>query len=219
MTSEQSVPDDLDPAAALRLVRDQQRDFETRVGSFVPVIMLAWGVAWLVGFGVVWLSQATGAVPEITAWVVFAVAIVAASALSMWLSIRSGRGMRTEDGFSGAVYGITWSVGAVAILVLDEGLRVNGMTADVAAVYYPSAFVLFAGIMYLVAGAIWRAVPSIVLGGMLVVIAVVAPFFGTPGLYLFYALGGGGAFLGFGLVAWIRMSGESRRFARETRHG
>ena len=206
----------LDPAAALRLVRDQQLEIETRVGGFVPTIMLVWGVAWLFGFGAVWLSEGIDAVAPVVAWWTFGGLIAVASAVSMWLGIRSGRGMRTADDFTGAVYGVTWTVGSIAILVFAAGLSVNGMSRELAAIFYPSAFILFAGIMYLVAGAIWRAVPSIVLGGLVVLIAVVAPFFGAPTHYLFLAIAGGGVFLGFGLVARVRMRRHSRRFAKES---
>ena len=57
----------LDPAAALRLVRDQQLEIETRVGGFVPTIMLVWGIAWLFGFGAVWLSEGMDAVAPVVA--------------------------------------------------------------------------------------------------------------------------------------------------------
>jgi hypothetical protein len=210
---------ELDPALALRIVRDQQLDIETRVGGFVPTIMVAWGIAWLVGFGAVWLSEGAGVLPPVVAWWTFGVLIAAASGLSMWLAIRSGRGMRTEDAFGGTVYGVTWSAGSLAIFVFAAGLFHNGMTRELAAIFFPSAFVLFAGIMYLVAGALWRAVPSIVLGSIVIVIAVAAPFFGAPHNNLFFALAGGGAFLGFGLVARIRMRRHSRRFAAEASHG
>ena len=87
----------LDPAAALRLVRDQQLEIETRVGGFVPTIMLVWGIAWLFGFGAVWLSEGMDAVAPVVAWWTFGGLIAVASAVSMWLGIRSGRGMRTAD--------------------------------------------------------------------------------------------------------------------------
>lgn len=211
--------DALDPADALRIVHDQQLDIETRVGGFVPTIMLAWGIAWLVGFGVVWLSLAVDLLPPVAASWTFGALIAAASGVSMWLAIRSGRGMRTEDAFGGTVYGVTWSVGALAIAGFAAGLHYNGMTPELAAIFYPSAFVLFAGIMYLVAGALWRAVPSIVLGGIVIVVAVAAPFFGSPHNNLFFAIAGGGAFLGFGLVARLRMRRHSRRFAEEAGRG
>lgn len=221
MTSDRPhTPDDgLDPAAALRLVHGQQRDVETRMGLFVPLVMLAWGLAWLIGFGIVWLSQGPGVVPAGPAWTIFIALQVVAGIVSTWLGIRSGRGTRTGDDFGGMIYGIIWVVGSIAIAVLGAGLQFNGLSAELRSIYYPSAFVLFVGIMYLVAGALWRAVPSILLGGILLVVAAVAPFLGVPDHYLFFALAGGGTFLGFGLVAWIRMRRDTRRFAAETRRG
>ena len=58
---------------------------------------------------------------------------------------------------------------------------------------------------YLVAGAIWHAVPSIVLGGLMVVVALVAPFFGYPNHYLFLSIAGGAVFIG-GAIAVARFA-------------
>ena len=47
----------------------------------------------------------------------------------------------------------------------------------------------------MISGAIWHAIPALVSGVWLVVVAVVAPFFHYPHHYLFLALAGGGAFI------------------------
>ena len=203
-----TVDDDapLDPAAMYALMQNQQRSIEGQVNGFVPVITLAWGVTWLVGFGALWLID--GARPGFAlalpvAIGIFVACVAATSALSAWLGIRSGRGLRgsTAAAFTGTVYGVTWGVGATALGILGGGLRAAGMTAEMANFYYPSAYVFFAGIMYMVAGAIWRAVPSLVAGIWLVVIAAAAPYFGYPNHYLFLALAGGLAFVA--LAVWL----------------
>jgi hypothetical protein len=57
--------------------------------------------------------------------------------------------------------------------------------------------------MYILAGGIWRAIPAIVMGGWIVLVALVAPFFGYPAHYLVFAIAGGGVFLGGAIVVWL----------------
>jgi hypothetical protein len=217
-----NIDDDapLDPAAMYALMQNQQRSIETQMGAFVPYITLAWGLTWLVGFGALWLIdglQPAFSLPLAVAVPIFIGTILISGGFSAWLGIRSGRGMRgnTASAFTGTVYGITWSIGAFALGVLGSGLQSQGMTAEVANFYYPSAYVLFAGIMYIIAAAIWHAIPSLIGGCWLVVIAVAAPFFGYPGHYLFLALAGGFAFIALSIYGAV----EQRRMRAVTNGG
>lgn len=212
----------LDPAAMYALLQNQQRSAQVQMGDFVWLITFSWGVTWLVGFGALWLVDGidgfTLSVP--LAVTVFIVTLVASGLLSAWLGFRSGRGMRGNTGaaFTGIVYGITWMVGSMAIAILGGGLRSHGMTADLAAYYYPCAYVLFAGIMYILAGALWRAVPSLVAGVWLVAVAVAAVFFPYPHHYLFFALAGGLGFLTLSAVSVVRVR-RVRSAASGASHG
>jgi hypothetical protein len=198
-SSDSEVDEPLDPAAMYALLQNQQRSAQIQMGDFVWLITFSWGVTWLVGFGALWLIDGVDgfALPVPVAVTVFIATLVASGLLSAWLGFRSGRGMRGNGAaaFTGTVYGITWAVGSTAIAILGGGLRAQGMAADLAAYYYPCAYVLFAGIMYVLAGAIWQAVPSLVGGLWLVVVAVAAAFVPYPNHYLFLALAGGLAFL------------------------
>lgn len=213
----------LDPAAALALVEDQKKTMTSRLANFVPVILLVWGIAWLFGFGAMWLidgAKPTFSLPAPFAITVFVSLLVVAMTLSVVLAIRSSRGMRgnSSDAFAGAVYGCGWWIGGLGIMGLGGGLAANGMSRELAGVYYPVASVIFAGIMYVVAAAIWRAVPMLVLGIWTILVAVVAPFFGAPHHYLVLALGGGLGFLAMAATSFAylakmraRVNGGSRR--------
>jgi hypothetical protein len=201
----------LDPAAMYALLQNQQRSVETQINGFVPYITLGWGLTWLVGFGALWLidgARPAFALPLGLAIGIFVVCILATGGLSAWLGIRSGRGMRSNSAaaMTGAFYGVTWSVGATGIGVLGGALVDAGMTRELANFYYPTAYVMFAGIMYMISGAIWHAVPSFVAGIWLVVIAATAPFFGYPHHYLFLALAGGLAFIGLSVGSFVQRS-------------
>ena len=197
-----SAPDDapLDAAAMLRLVEGQQREVQRRMGALAPGILLAWGIAWLVGFGMLWLIDGAPdvvAVPLVLAVVAFIALQCAALATSAILGVRMGRGIRStpRTTFTGTVFGFIWPAGFVGIWGIATALVRAGMPPELLNLYYPAASVLFVGIMYVVAGAIWQAVPSIVMGAMMVLLAVVAPQFGYPTHYLIFSVAGGGLFL------------------------
>src|SRR5690554_2332473 len=169
------------------------------MARLVPWILLAWAVAWGVGFGMLWLidgARPQVAVPVEIAAPVFAVLMVLAGVVSGVLGARSGRGIRSSRAaaFTGTVYGITWSVGFIALFVLGNALSYNGMPPELLNIYYPAVSLMFVGIMYILAGAIWHAIPALVMGGFIVLIAAVGPFFGYPTHYLVYAISGGGVF-------------------------
>jgi len=199
----------LDPAAMYALLQNQRLSARAQLGDFVPLISGAWGVAWLLGFGSLWLIDGVEgfSLPVPLAVTVFVATLVAAGGLSAWLGFRTGRGMRGNTGaaFTGIVFGNLWWVGSAAIGILGAGLRAQGMTAELANFYYPCAYVLFAGIMYIVAGAIWHAVPSVVAGLWLVIVAAVASLFPYPQHYLFLALAAGIGFLVLSLTSGLRL--------------
>jgi hypothetical protein len=206
-----SPPDDdapLDPAAMLALLQDQQEDVQRRMARFVPWILLAWALAWGVGFGALWLidgARPQFSIPLAIAAPVFAVLLVLAGVVSGVLGARSARGIRASKAaaFTGTVYGVTWSVGFVALFVLGSALARNGMSSELMNIYYPAVSLIFVGIMYLIASAIWHAVPAIWMGGAMVLIAAIGPFFGYPTHYLFYAIAGGAVFLAGTIVTAI----------------
>lgn len=214
MTTQPPVPDGddaLDPAEMLALVEDQKRSVRGQLAGFVPVIVTAWGLTWLFGFGCLWLIDGLApafSLPPPVAIAIFVVLLVGAVALSAVLGMRSGRGMRgsSAEAFTGIVYGCTWTVGSLAIVGFAQGLIYNGMSPELANVFYPIAFVIFAGIMYILSAALWHAVPMLILGVWMLVVAVVAPFFGTPTHYLVLALGGGLGFLVLGIASFVHLS-------------
>ncbi|MDL5352664.1 hypothetical protein [Microbacterium sp. zg-YB36] len=220
-------PSDDEPLSApemLALLADQQRSVESQMGAFVPVIVAVWGIAWLVGFGALWLIDGLApafSLPVPVGVTVFTVLLVGAIALSTVLGIRSGRGVRgsSAEAFTGATYGATWMVGSLAIGGLGQGLIANGMSAELAGLYYPAAFVIFSGIMYMLSAVIWRAVPMLVLGVWMLVIGVAAPFFGAPTHYLVLALAGGGGLLILAAASFVHLVRLRRRVVRAVRHG
>lgn len=194
---------DPDPQEMLALVADQQRSISGQMGAFVPLILLAWALAWFGGFGALWLNG-IGVIPLEIAGAVFVVLLMAAGAVSIISGVRTNRGVRTgkDSAFVGTVYGQAWWIGSLALFGIGRALVFNGMPEDLLAVFYPSVYVFFAGLMYLLGAALWRAVPMLVLGIWSIVVAVAAPFAGVPTHYLIFALAGGAGFLAGSVWTW-----------------
>lgn len=190
----------LTPAQMLALAEGQQRQVAARTAAFVPWILAAWGLAWVVGFAVLWLDAGRhpdDPLPTLAAGLTFAALLIAAGVLSTVFGARSGRGLRgtKQAAFVGIVYGNIWWLGGIAIWVIGQGLVRHGMSEALLVAFYLSAFIFFNGMMYLAAGLIWSAIPMLVLGVWSVILAAVGAMLSHPTAYLVYGIAGGGAFL------------------------
>ena len=205
----------LDPAAMLALVEREQSGIPRQIARQVPWILFAWGIAWLFGYGMLWLidgAKPRFAVPLPVSVITFGALLVAATVVSAIIGMRTGRGIRTNRtaAFTGTVFGIASFAGFVAIYIFAVGLSVNGMDQRLEPIFFPSGIGIMIGITYLFAGAIWRAVPAVVMGGLLLVVALIEPFFGYPNNYLFFAFAGGAVFLGGALSVALYSRGRVR---------
>lgn len=198
-----------DPAAMLALLESQQFEMRRRLAAFVPWILGAWGVAWTVGFSLLWLidgARPALSVPLPVAIVVFGLLMIGAIVLSAVLGARSGRGIRSAPGAksTGMVFGFVGTGWFLAAYIFGTALLVNGMDRALLNVYYPTISALIVGFMYALAGGIWRIPAAVWLGAWVVVVAVVAPFVGYPHHYAVFALAGGGVFLLAAIVTAVR---------------
>ena len=88
----------LDAAAMLALVKEQQTDVSRSMARQIPWILLAWGIVWVVGYGMLWLidgAKPAFSVPLPIAAAVFIVLMVSAMVLSGVIGARAGRGIRS----------------------------------------------------------------------------------------------------------------------------
>ncbi|MFK3669942.1 hypothetical protein ACI2IX_07195 [Leifsonia aquatica] len=166
-----------DAREMLDLIDGQQRRVDR--GLRLPVVWLysIWAFAWLVGFLALYLAV-LGVFDPVAAGIVFAVLIVASIVASAVIGSRIGRGLRGQSQFAGTVYGISWSVCSIAFALLGIGLLAQGMPDDLAGIYFPSAYALMCGTLYLGGAALWHDTVQLVLGLALLVVGAVVPFLG-----------------------------------------
>lgn len=191
----------LDPLTSLQLVTDQRRRTDASLDADPRLLYGVWGVAWLVGFGLFWLSspfRVAGPLLDIplpVVGVVYAALLLAAAVVSIAHTARMARGLRGVSARTGAMYGWSWTLGFVALpcIVLTAGRL--GANDEVLALLWPAVSGLVVGLLYLAGGAIWDDTTQYAIGAWLVVTTAVGALFGPTGLYLVMALAGGGGFL------------------------
>jgi hypothetical protein len=219
-THDRTVDDDgpaPDPREMHALMEDQRRVAVDAQMSFVWVMEVCWGVAWILGYTALWLIDGSDAVslPLPVAVGIFAALIVLSSIVSIVLGIRNAPGVESspESAWQGRVYGISWSVAMVSVYVLGIGLAFNDAPDRLLSIFYTSGFSFVAGLMLLSTAALFRSRSSLLLGSILVLAALVAPFAGYPGNYIVMAVVGGGAYLVTGIAAAL-LAGRTRRSLR-----
>jgi hypothetical protein len=219
-THDRTVDDDgpaPDPREMHALMEDQRRVAVDAQMSFVWVMEVCWGVAWILGYTALWLIDGSDAVslPLPVAVGIFAGLIVVSSIVSIVLGIRNAPGVESspESAWQGRVYGISWSVAMVSVYVLGIGLAFNDAPDRLLSIFYTSGFSFIAGLMLLSTAALFRSRSSLLLGSILVLAALVAPFAGYPGNYIVMAVVGGGAYLVTGIAAAL-LAGRTRRSLR-----
>lgn len=214
----------LTPAEALALAGREQSRMDATYLAPVAAILVSWGVAWGAGFALLWVEATTDLIEPVVAWTIYTVLIIAAVVISAVLGARMGRGIRGgDDGFVGALYGVSWFAGSVAVAAVGAALQMAGADADIMAVYYPAGYALVVGVLYLAGAAMFRAVAMIPLGAWILVSGVAASFFGAPVNYLVMSIAGGGGFLVGALaivvVARARIRRDPTRTVRGARRG
>ncbi|MBH0084070.1 hypothetical protein [Salinibacterium sp. SWN167] len=203
----------LSPEQMLKLVDDQQSVMVRQQLSPIPWMLGVWGIAWLIGFGLLWAAAQSGSswisVPLVPASVAFAVLIGGAIVISTILGIRISTGVQGNSTFAGTVYGLSWLVASTGFSTVGAGLIQNGLSPELASLYFPAVFGIMAGMIYFLGAALWQEKSQLVLGSILLVAGAISPFFGAPTNNVVMALVGGGSML----IAAIVFALHLRRMA------
>lgn len=182
----------VDAAAMARLMREQSSTATSAYAKPTAAIVATWGVVWLVGYLAVWSGETGGnpwlRLPAGVEWWVLAGLIAAGVAISATLGVLMGRGRRGPSSRAGAMYGLSFGIGTVTLMLFDVALVRSGLTATQASLLFPGTFTLLIGALYLAGGTSSRA--QFVTGCALLAAVIVATFVGAPHHLLVYAIAG-----------------------------
>jgi hypothetical protein len=207
MDDRRSLETTLDPAEQLRLVADQDARTRAALTPDERLLFAAWGIAWLVGFGVIWLAapgREGGPILPVPGWSVgllFFLLLVTAGAVTAVHSVRVGRGVSGASARTGAMYGWGWFLGFAMLPAIVVGAERLGAPDEVTALLWPAVSALIVGLMYIGGAAAWDDPSQFVIGAWIMVTTAVGCLLGLAVLYLVMSLAGGGGFLA--AAAWF----------------
>ncbi|MBB2923492.1 hypothetical protein [Cellulomonas cellasea] len=204
------APDDasdepLDLAESLAIIQAQRARVRDQVAPDPRVLFGAWGVAWLVGYLVLW-SSARGEPyghPGRAAFTVFGVLLSAALAATIAHIARRTAGVRGASERAGSMYGWTWTIGFSAVVLTMIGLTRAGAGWEVLALGWNALSALVVGVLYAAGAAMWEDWRMFGLGAWIALVAGATTLLGVPGSYLLMALAGGGGMLAAATLAHV----------------
>jgi hypothetical protein len=198
MKDEQDTDESMSVQEAADIMRAARERARHELQFSHPVMLAAWGVIYVIAYGVLWLAvrgqrpyygPTGGAVAGVV--LVVTVALIATAAVVA----------RTVSGVGGAsavqrrAYWLSLAIGYAGVYTLEAAIDHAGASRAVIAVIGASGPVLVTGIVYMTGSAGWRNWPVLGLGAWLVATAAGSGFAGPVGVWAVDGLAGGLGFL------------------------
>jgi hypothetical protein len=193
-----------DPAEALRLI---ERERATLVRGLTPDplwMYLPWGIAWLIGFFLVFLRYGPGGrvfvdMPEWLPWVTLMVLVVAAGVTTGVVGGRAARQVAGPSNRQGLMYGWTWALAFSGMSVVFSQFS-GTLSPGQQSLLWGGGMVALTGAIHMAGAAIWNDRNLFVLGAWTSVVNIVGVVCGVGWHPLIAAVAGGGAMIVFGLA-------------------
>jgi len=209
-----------DPAAALRLIAEQQAEAARRLNPNQLWYYWPWGLAWLIGFGLLFLRFGpNGRVfLDLPLWLPLAALFVLLTAAGIVSGIVGARTYGTVTGNStrrGRWYGLAWGLGFSSIMVV-LGQVSDQLPEDLAGMLWTGVSVGLVGALHMAGGAIWLDRSLFRLGVWISVINIAGVIAGPGWHALVISVAGGGGMLVAGIVLLLGDRAKSARIARNS---
>lgn len=188
----------LDPRAAAALIARTDAHTRRSLQVRLPQLYAAWGTAWLLGLGAMWLSvrgQDPYRGPGVPSAVVLGVLLAAAILVTVVTVARATKGVQGVSELQGRLYGLSWPVGFAAWFAIMGGAAHQGANDQVLGLLGASGPLLVTSVIYLVGAAIWLDRSMSAMGVWLALVVAVGAFTGPVTVLLLDAVAGGGGFL------------------------
>ena len=197
----------LDPAASAALIAEQRAKVQAATDVDGRVLFGAWGLAWFLGFGLLWLIGTNPprlVVMENVAWLVFVGLLVAAGAVTAWHLTVKSRGVRGTSARQGAMYGWAWFLSFGVVAALGFALDRAGANEESLGMAMMISSLLVVGALYMAGGAVWEEHRQFALGAWICVATIAAALVGAPHMLLVMSLAGGGGMLAAAAAEGVR---------------
>ncbi|GAA3542710.1 hypothetical protein GCM10022222_27990 [Amycolatopsis ultiminotia] len=197
----------LSAAESLDLIARQHERTRRELRTSPARLLGVWALAWLVGWGLVYLSdhRAGALLPGWAAAVVVGVLFVCAIGYTAWHSTRVSRGIRGPSRRIGRMYGWAWVISFGSMYLVDLRLTdLLGDRPDVIALLWSGTSMLLTGALYLAGGMLWQDPLPYGFGAWISVCGGLSVLIGVPGNFLVLSLAGGGGFAVAAVVFVVR---------------
>jgi hypothetical protein len=197
----------LSPAETLALIEAQRRAVASSLYVNLAWILGAWGVAWLVGGGALYLAAngwAGTVMPMWLAGVLAGILSAAAALVTFGEQVRKGRGVAGPSRRVAALYGWSWLLAFAGVYALDLALEQWGLPTHLAPLLWTGTSVLAVGLLYLAGGMLWGSRLQYGLGLWVLAVGAGSVAAGFPTNFAVLSLAGGGGFLVAATVARAR---------------
>jgi len=219
MADNMSTPSDADDAAptdaeeSLRLIREQRAATERSLSPDPRLIFWPWGIAWLVGFGLLYLRHGPGerVLWNIPGWLTLATLftlMIAAFLISGFAGARAGRHVSGASSTKGLMYGLAWFPGFAGVGVI-AGYLSDFLPEPQVGLMWAALSVGLVAVLYIAGAAIWGARELFVLGCWIGLVNIAGVIAGPGWHSLVIAVAGGGGLLAAGLIGWLRLGRSS----------
>jgi hypothetical protein len=202
----------LGAAEALAIVSAQRATARRRLVVDDRFLYAAWGLAWLIAYGLLWVASrpAPDAMPPAWGWIVFAAALTTALVVTLIRAAVVGQGVRGPSRAAATAWGATWGLaffgGMWATTLIADQLDSTSLIIAL----YNAVSCLIVGSLYLACGGLLGDKAMYAVGGWTIAIMVaataVATAAGVGPAYLVMAFGGGGGMLAGAVAATVAHS-------------
>ncbi len=195
--------DQLDVHEAAAILADARGRALRELRASYPLLFTVWGLFFLIGYGVLWLSVRgqhpyTGPTP---AALLVLTLLLAAAAVTTVISV--GRAVTGIGGASAAlrrVHGLAQVLGLAGVFTLEGGLAHAHASDSLLGVYGAVAPLLVTGVVYAASPASWQDWSTRTLGAWLVLVAAGSAYAGPVGVWGVAGLGAAVGLWGMAVV-------------------
>jgi hypothetical protein len=159
---------------------------------------LAWGAAWLVGYGALALAGGDDpvlALPGPLPGLLLVAGLATATVVTALATVRDQRGVTGAAKTAGTLFGAAWATGFTALFLLITALARVLDEQLVHTLLWPTGSAVVVGLLYLMGGALHRDHVQYALGTYLALLGAAAVFLDSPGHYFALAVAGTPAYL------------------------
>lgn len=204
----------LPPSESLALIQRQRAAVHSQLRFNWRMIYGAWGIAYLIGFGGLYLQRTVAeSVPVVAAGVLLFFLLLTAMIGTGAHMMHVTRGVYGASTTTHILVSWTYLVGFLTSAAITVGLLRIGVPEPVVTLVLPGLSLMVMGLIYMVSGAYGRERLQFLLGTWILVTNAAAILSGLPWAFLILAVAGGGVFLlGAVFHPWLdaRLSGTER---------